>query len=125
MILDNGSLCSRLSGQQWQIQSLLFKRGNGNINLSGTVGWGGGVPAVDVNAVLDKYGILDKPRRRLTASGNTHFCYSYKNGIILDGSLKVDESNFGFQKSGMPELDDDVVVLGEPKKETRDTQSYA
>ena len=125
VILDNGSLRSRLSGQQWQIQSLLFKRGNGNINLSGTVGWGGGVPAVDVDAVLDKYGILDKPRRRLTASGNTHFRYSYKNGIILDGSLKVDEGNFGFQKSGMPELDDDVVVLGEPKKETRDSVPFS
>ena len=125
VILDNGSLRSRLSGQQWQIQSLLFKRDNGNINLSGTVGWGGGVPAVDVDAVLDKYGILDKPRRRLTASGNTHFRYSYKNGIILDGSLKVDEGNFGFQKSGMPELDDDVVVLGEPKKETRDSVPFS
>lgn len=125
VILNNGSLRSRLSGQQWQIQSLLFKRGNGNINLSGTVGWGGGVPAVDVNAVFDKYGILDKPRRRLTASGNTHFRYSYKNGIILDGSLKVDEGNFGFQKSGMPELDDDVVVLGEPKKETRDSVPFS
>ena len=125
VILDNGSLHSRLNGQQWQIQSLLFKRGNGNINLSGTVGWGGGVPAVDVDAVLDKYGILDKPRRRLTASGNTHFRYSYKNGIILGGSLKVDEGHFGFQKSGMPELDDDVVVLGEPKKETRDSVPFS
>lgn len=125
VILDNGSLRSRLNGQQWQIQSLLFKRDNGNINLSGTVGWGGGVPAVDVDAVLDKYGILDKPRRRLTASGNTHFRYSYKNGIILDGMLKVDEGNFGFQKSGMPELDDDVVVLGEPKKETRDSVPFS
>ena len=125
VILDNGSLRSRLNGQQWQIQSLLFKRGNGNINLSGTVGWGGGVPAVDVDAVLDKYGILDKPRRRLTASGNTHFRYSYKNGIILGGSLKVDEGHFGFQKSGMPELDDDVVVLGEPKKETRDSVPFS
>ena len=125
VILDNGSLRSRLSGQQWQIQSLLFKRGNGNINLSGTVGWGGGVPAVDVNAVFDKYGILDKPRRRLTASGNTRLHYDDKNGIILGGSLKVDEGHFGFQKSGMPELDDDVVVLGEPKKETRDSVPFS
>ena len=125
VILDNGSLRSRLNGQQWQIQSLLFKRGNGNINLSGTVGWGGGVPAVDVNAVFDKYGILDKPRRRLTASGNTRLHYDDKNGIILGGSLKVDEGNFGFQKSGMPELDDDVVVLGEPKKETRDSVPFS
>ena len=125
VILDNGSLRSRLSGQQWQIQSLLFKRGNGNINLSGTVGWGGGVPAVDVDAVFDKYGILDKPRRRLTASGNTRLHYDDKNGIILGGSLKVDEGHFGFQKSGMPELDDDVVVLGEPKKETRDSVPFS
>ena len=125
VILDNGSLRSRLNGQQWQIQSLLFKRGNGNINLSGTVGWGGGVPAVDVNAVFDKYGILDKPRRRLTASGNTRLHYDDKNGIILGGSLKVDEGHFGFQKSGMPELDDDVVVLGEPKKETRDSVPFS
>ena len=125
VILDNGSLRSRLSGQQWQIQSLLFKRGNGNINLSGTVGWSGGMPAVDVNAMFDKYGILDKPRRRLTASGNTRLHYDDKNGIILGGSLKVDEGNFGFQKSGMPELDDDVVVLGEPKKETRDSVPFS
>ena len=125
VILDNGSLRSRLSGQQWQIQSLLFKRGNGNINLSGTVGWGGGVPVVDVNAVFDKYGILDKPRRRLTASGNTRLHYDDKNGIILGGSLKVDEGHFGFQKSGMPELDDDVVVLGEPKKETRTSVPFS
>ena len=125
VILDNGSLRSRLSGQQWQIQSLLFKCGNGNINLSGTVGWGGGVLVVDVNAVFDKYGILDKPRRRLTASGNTRLHYDDKNGIILGGSLKVDEGNFGFQKSGMPELDDDVVVLGEPKKETRDSVPFS
>jgi len=125
VILDNGSLRSRLSGQQWQIQSLLFKRGNGNINLSGTVGWGGGVPAVDVNAMFDKYGILDKPRRRLTASGNTRLHYDDKNGIILGGSLKVDEGHFGFQKSGMPELDDDVVVLGEPKKETRTSVPFS
>ena len=125
VILDNGSLRSHLNGQQWQIQSLLFKRGNGNINLSGTVGWGGGVPAVDVNAVFDKYGILDKPRRRLTASGNTRLHYDDKNGIILGGSLKVDEGHFGFQKSGMPELDDDVVVLGEPKKETRDSVPFS
>ena len=117
VILDNGSLRSRFAGQQWQIQSLTFRRGSGSVALSGTAGWGGGIPVVDINALFDKYEILDKPRRRLTVSGSTRLVYSEKSGIGLEGRLKVDEGRFGMQKSGMPALDDDVVVLGEPPKQ--------
>ena len=38
VILDNGSLRSRFAGQQWQIQSLTFRRGSGSVALSGTAG---------------------------------------------------------------------------------------
>ncbi|UOP01298.1 translocation/assembly module TamB domain-containing protein [Kingella potus] len=118
VILDNGSLRSRFVGQQWQIQTLAFRRGGGSVTLSGSAGWGGGIPVVDINALFDKYEILDKPRRHLTVSGNSRLVYNEKSGIGLEGRLKVDESRFGMQKSGMPVPDDDVVVLGEPPKET-------
>ncbi|MDO4878171.1 MAG: translocation/assembly module TamB domain-containing protein [Neisseria sp.] len=115
VILDNGSLRSRLSGQQWLIESLRFARGNGSVILKGSVAFGQGTPVVDADAVFDKYEMLDKPRRHLTLSGNGHILYSDKGGITLNGSMKVDEGRFGFQKSGMPSLDDDVTVLGDTK----------
>ena len=115
VILDNGSLRSRLTGQQWQIESLRFARGGGTVTLNGSVAFGQGTPVVNADAVFDKYEMLDKPRRHLTLSGNGHILYSDKGGITLNGSMKVDEGRFGFQKSGMPSLDDDVTVLGDTK----------
>ncbi|WP_107928446.1 translocation/assembly module TamB domain-containing protein [Neisseria animaloris] len=115
LILDNGTLRSRLQGQAWVIDSLRFHRG-GTVELKGTVGMNDAVPNVDVDVLFDKYNTLDKPNRRLTLSGDAKMLYSEANGISLNGTLKADSGHFGFQKSSMPTLDEDVVVLGEPEK---------
>ncbi|OSI06651.1 hypothetical protein BWD08_11190, partial [Neisseria animaloris] len=52
----------------------------------------------------------------LTLSGNAKMLYTEANGIILTGALRADSGRFGLQKSGMPTLDEDVVVLGEVEK---------
>ncbi|MDO5058550.1 MAG: translocation/assembly module TamB domain-containing protein [Neisseria sp.] len=115
LILDKGSLRSRLSGQKWLIDSLQFTRG-GTVKLDGSVSLDKGEPDVNVRVLFDKYQALDKPNRRLTVSGETKLTYLPAVGVGLIGGLKVDEGRFGFQKSGMPELGDDVVVLGEEAK---------
>ena len=115
LILDNGSLRSRLAGQKWHIDSLRFQRG-GTIILNGDVSLDKGSPDVNVQVAFDKYEALDKPSRRLTLSGNTKLHYMDSAGVTLSGILKVDDGHFGFQKSSMPTLSDDVVIVGEAPK---------
>ena len=113
VILDNGSLTSRFQGRDWLVDSLAFRRKDGSVELKGRVNLTGTTPDVDVNAVFNRYPILDTPNRKLTLSGDSRLLYTPQRGITLSGTLKADSGHFGFQKSGMPTLDDDVVVLGE------------
>ena len=115
LVLDNGSLRSRLQGQRWLIESLRFQRG-GTVQLSGAVGLRNIEPDVNVRMVLDKYQALDQPNRRLVLSGEAQLLYTEANGVTLGGTIKADSGHFGFQKGGMPTLGDDVVVLGEAPK---------
>lgn len=116
IILADGSLKSRFEGQKWVVDSLLFKRGNGTINLTGTATYLENQPDVNAKITFSQYQLLDQPNRRLTVSGSTDFLYSPK-GMTISGRLKTDDGRFGFQASSAPTLDDDVVVLGETKAE--------
>ncbi|WP_225747687.1 translocation/assembly module TamB domain-containing protein [Eikenella sp. Marseille-P7795] len=115
VILDNGSLTSRFQGRDWLVDSLKFTRKDGNVELKGRVNLTGTTPDVDVSAQFARYPILDTPNRKLTLSGGSRLLYNPGRGMALTGELKVDSGHFGFQKSSMPGLDDDVVVLGEEK----------
>ena len=112
VILDNGSLKSRLNGQTWLIDALQFKRKNGTLTLSGSAGYANDTPDIHANLSFDRYPILDQPTRRLTLSGSSNVLYT-EQGIALNGSLKTDEGRFGFQESSAPTLDDDVIIVGE------------
>ena len=114
IILDNGSLKSRLDGQKWTIDALSFHRKDGSISLSGSAAYENGEPAVSAKLTVSRYPILDQPSRRLAISGSADVGYSGK-GLTLAGSLKADEGRFGFQESSAPELDSDVIVIGETK----------
>lgn len=116
IMLDNGSLKSRLEGQRWFIDSLQFKRKDGTITLTGNAGYANSAPDVDAKVVFDRYQVLDQINRRLTLSGTSDVIYTDK-GITLNGTLKTDEGRFGFQESSAPTLDDDVIVLGETQPE--------
>ncbi|MDF7676285.1 translocation/assembly module TamB domain-containing protein [Neisseriaceae bacterium ESL0693] len=122
-ILENGRLNSHFDGRRWVIDQLNFTRQQGQINLTGVVDMTKLTPDVNVTAHFNHYMVLDKINSRLTLSGNAQLLYTIAHGIALTGQLQVDQSSFGFQKSGMPKLDDDVVVLGRenPQIEQRPT----
>ena len=117
LILDNGVLRSHLQGQRWIIDSLKFHKG-GTLELKGSVNLANADPDVDVDVVFDKYDTLSRPNRRLRLSGSAKVQYNQQKGVFLNGTLNSDYGMFGSQKSSMPSLDDDVVVLGEEKKQT-------
>ncbi len=112
VILDNGSLKSRLDGQTWHIDALQFKRKNGTLTLAGQAAYLNDAPDVEAKLIFDHYPILDQATRRLTLSGNNDVRYTAQ-GVALSGSLKTDEGRFTFQEGTAPTLDDDVVIVGE------------
>ncbi|MCG7656314.1 translocation/assembly module TamB domain-containing protein [Wielerella bovis] len=114
VILDNGSLKSRVEGQKWLIDALQFKRKGGTVTLAGSAAYLNEAPDVNAKLSFDRYPILDQPSRRLTLSGDSDVLYTAQ-GVTLNGSLKTDEGRFGFQESSAPTLDDDVVIIGESK----------
>lgn len=97
VILDNGSLKSRLDGQTWLIDALQFKRKNGTVTLSGSAAvferctrcecqiviW----PLSDFGSAEPAFNRIGQWRRAYTAQG-----------VVLNGSLKTDEGRFGFQR---------------------------
>ncbi|WP_373755484.1 translocation/assembly module TamB domain-containing protein [Neisseria sp.] len=115
IVLDNGVLRSRLQGQTWIIDSLRFHKG-GTVDLKGRVSLNNAEPDVDIDIAFNRYRFLDRPNRRVTVSGNGKVLYTQSGGITLTGALKADQGVFGLQKSSMPTLDDDVVILGAPEK---------
>lgn len=116
IMLNNGTLKSRLAGQRWIVEALTFHRKNGTITLAGSAGYTDDAPDVDAKVTFNHYQILDKPNRRLTLSGVSDVIYT-KDGMTLTGTLKTDEGRFGFQDNSAPQLDDDVLILGKNPKE--------
>ncbi|URD66769.1 translocation/assembly module TamB [Conchiformibius steedae DSM 2580] len=114
--LSNGTLKSRLQDRRWIIDALTFRQSGGTITLSGAADYTREEPDIGADVVFDRYPVLDQPNRRLTLSGKGRLSYN-GNLFSLNGNLKTDEGRFGFQESSMPTLSDDVVVLGESKKE--------
>ncbi|MDO4433631.1 MAG: translocation/assembly module TamB domain-containing protein [Alysiella sp.] len=115
IILADGSLQSRLEGQRWLVDELTFRRKNGTVTLSGSAAYTNKSPDVQAKVVFNHYQVLDRPNRRLTVSGSNELIYT-NEGMTLVGNLQTDEGKFGFQDSSAPELDDDVIILGEEEK---------
>lgn len=116
VILANGSLSSRLKGQKWIVDALTFRNG-GTVTLNGEVDLKDAVnPDVKAQIEFHRYLILNQPGRRLSVSGSGQSTYN-QQGLGIRGGLKVEEGRFGRQAGTMPTLGEDVVVLGEEKKQ--------
>ncbi len=112
LLLTNGVLRSRVTGQKWFLDDLSFKRGEGSAHLNGNVGLVGDKPNVHLDLALKQFGLFAQPNRHLVLSGAAKLTYTDLQALSLDGNFKVDDGLFDFPKSGMPSLSDDVVVLG-------------
>lgn len=118
VVVNNGTLKSRFDGNRWLIDGLTFlhERTGGKIDITGEVVRTGFQPDAHLSVVFDKYPVLRHPDRRVTISGKSDIHYADDKGLVLAGGLKLDEAKFDFPKASMPQVDDDVVVLGEENK---------
>ena len=121
--LRNGTLRAELAEREIRVQSFEIRGGAGTLKASGVLAHAKGYRSkMDWSA--ERLTLMNRPDRRLTITGRGSAALD--NGkLSLAGELRADSGSFEMQANRLPELGNDVVVLGRKpgthdKPETRD-----
>lgn len=106
--VNDGELRMKLQGDRAVIERLHFKGGDGSIDLAGEASLGRS-PRVQLQLKAERFRVLGRVDRQLTASGSARFTLADERGV-LDGRFTVDEGLFDTGASDAPSLDSDVAV---------------
>ncbi len=112
--LQNGQLRAQLAGDRLVLQRLYLQGGSGNATADGSIRFGAGDPAMQLNLVADKLEALSRPDRTVILSGKAALVRDASR-FTLDGNVKVDRALIEFAPQGRPTISDDVIVLGRGK----------
>jgi translocation and assembly module TamB len=112
--LQNGQLRAQLAGDRLVLQRLYLQGGAGNATADGSIRFGAGDPAMQLNLVADKLEALSRPDRTVILSGKAALVRDASR-FTLDGNVKVDRALIEFAPQGRPTISDDVIVLGRGK----------
>lgn len=118
--LSNGTLQSRLKGEQWLIDRLQFKNKNGEIMAHGFAGKIGGAYGAALDIALDHYWVMNQPRRQFEISGQARLGFAQETGLRLTGDLRLDRGYYENLSASRPNLSSDVQVIGAEKKHNDD-----
>jgi translocation and assembly module TamB len=120
--LRNGQLRAQLAGDRLLLQRLYLEGMSGNATAEGSIRFGAGDPAMQLNLVANKLEALSRPDRTVVVSGNAALVRDATR-FTLDGRFRADRALIEFAPQGRPTISDDVLVLGRgkpvppPKKE--------
>lgn len=112
--LQGGQLRAQLAGDRLVLQRLYLQGVTGSATADGSIRFGAGDPAMQLNLVADKLEALSRPDRTVIVSGNAALVRD-ANRYALDGRVKVDRALIEFAPQGRPTISDDVIVLGRGK----------
>ena len=119
LALKDGRVRADLDANQLRVTEARISGGAGSFSASGTLPL-----ARDGNASLEwqasRFGVLGRPDRRLVVSGKGITRFDGKRfGLI--GELGVDEAHYEVAAESLPQLSDDVEVVGRKGDEVRVT----
>lgn len=114
--LRQGTLQSEFIGSQLHIRSLRFPSAEGQLSVAGTIDLIAEEPSAQLMLNAQRFALLDRSDRRLTASGNSQLDVAGKRAKI-NGAFQIDSGFFDIGRQGAPQLSDDVVIAGRNKKQ--------
>ncbi|MCU0804212.1 MAG: translocation/assembly module TamB domain-containing protein [Burkholderiales bacterium] len=114
----DGRLQAELTPDALQLGEFVVRAGQGTLKASGRVPRTPGNEGAKIEWRADRFLALARPDRRLVASGAGTATYSGRR-VRLEGALRADEGTFEFGRSALPELGDDVVIVGQPRAPRR------
>jgi translocation and assembly module TamB len=109
--LQGGQLRAQLAGDRLLLQRLYLQGRTGSATADGSVRFGAGEPAMQLNLVADKLEALSRPDRTVVLSGTAALVRDAAR-FALDGRVQVDRALIEFAPQGRPTMSDDVIVLG-------------
>ena len=103
-----GEASIKLNGATAEIERFTLRGGDGEIKVSGRADLGA-KPVARLRLDADKFRVLGRIDRQLTASGTINLTAS-ADQLRVDGKVRVDEGLFDLSRSDAPSLDDDVSI---------------
>jgi translocation and assembly module TamB len=113
--LREGILDSEFQGDTLLLKRLAFQGGGGSIAASGPIGFSGAKPSAQIAVKAERFTLLNRSDRRLVVSGSSQLALREGRASVT-GAFDVNSGFFDIGREDMPQLSDDVVVVGHSKK---------
>ena len=116
--LRQGELDSEFRGESLFINTLAFRSEAGTagtIAASGQIGLAAAKPTAHLKLRAERYALYNRSDRKLVVSGQADLDWSAARGQVK-GVLRADSGYFDIGREDMPQLSDDVVIIGSAQK---------
>jgi translocation and assembly module TamB len=114
--LRQGQLAGSFTEDRFVLQRLRFAGGDGELLLSGPIRLAGGQPSGELKLQARRYPLLNASDRRVVLSGDSDVALAAPV-LRVRGRLHVDQGRIDIGKSELPQLSDDVVIVGRQQGE--------
>ncbi|GGI20798.1 translocation/assembly module TamB domain-containing protein [Oxalicibacterium faecigallinarum] len=114
--LRNGTLRSRFQGDQLVIEGLNFQNGRGTLSIAGPLSMVREQLALELSVNASRYTLIDRSDRKLVISGSS--VVGWREGQAkANGNFTVDSGMVDIGSSEVPQLSDDVIIVGQGDKQ--------
>jgi translocation and assembly module TamB len=113
--LRQGTLDSVFENDSLNLRQLAFGGSGGRLAISGPIGFAGGKPDAQLELQAQHFALLNRSDRKLVLSGNGKLAWSTGRAKAT-GAFAIDSGDFDIGREDMPQLSDDVVIVGREQK---------
>ena len=119
VFLDRGELRAVLEGDALRISHFSIRAGEGRLTAEGKLPLRANGEAARLAWRAEQFRLLARPNLRLTVSGAGEAQLVDKR-VSLSGELRADHGFVDLELERLPQLGDDVVIVGQPPREARE-----
>lgn len=114
--LRDGTLDSEFQGNRLLVRALNFQGEQGRVSLSGPIDFSGGTVAAQVTLQAERFALLNRSDRRIVISGASELNWRGNEGKA-NGNFTINSGLVDLGSADKPRLSDDVVIVGQEKKQ--------
>ena len=119
--LRNGTLRAVLEGDRLRLEEFSIQGGEGRFVASGSLPLRIAEGDAHIDWKAERLRLLERPDMRLTVSGGGEARFDGRR-LSLAGDLRADRGYLEFEQDRLPQLGDDVVIVGEPRRAGKGTR---
>jgi translocation and assembly module TamB len=126
--LRQGVLDGEFENDTFNLRQLAFGSNGGNdgnggkLSVSGPVAFAGGKPDAQLSLQAQRFMLLNRSDRKLTLSGTGKLAWA-DGRAKATGAFAIDSGDIDIGREDMPQLSDDVVIVGREQKQSGGTKA--